>query len=271
MLRKLWVAGVFIVVMVGIATAAGDVMFSYKFKPGATEKYRLKINTEMEMSGMGMSQIADMTVTVTCQSVAEGMHDMTLTFDKVETSNVIGGNMQADPSAAKMIGKTVMFKVDPHGAVTEITPAADFAAWSEVQQAVEPTLKNWYIYMPDKAVAVGGEWKRENYHDASASGSEYTSTEHFKFREMKNEKGTDVAVVDENVTTKVGGQTDTPMGSFDLSGTGKGKFEFYFNPATGTITRFKGQMDTDIDMTPQSGGDSMKTSVSNHIERQLIE
>jgi len=34
---------------------------------------------------------------------------------------------------------------------------------------------------------------------------------------------------------------------------------------------FNGTMATDINMTPQTGGDAMKTSVKNTIERELIQ
>jgi len=61
------------------------------------------------------------------------------------------------------------------------------------------------------------------------------------------------------------------VGVFNLAGTGKGKFEFQFDPAAGAIRFFNGTMTTDINMTPQSGGDAMKTSVKNTIEREMIE
>jgi hypothetical protein len=271
MIRKMMITGMCVALLSGVASAAGEVMFTYKFEPGAAQHYRLKINTEMEMSGMEASQVADMTVTVTCGSAKKDTYAMTLRFDKAEASNVIAGNMQADPLAAQMVGKTVTFDVDIHGTVTAITPGPNFDAWPQVQQVVEPTLKNWYVYLPAKAVPVGGEWKRDNFRDKSAAGSEFVSNEHFKFREVKKDKGRDLAVVDEDVTTDVGGSTETPVGVFDVKGKGKGKFEFNFDPARGAILYFKGTMNTDIDMTPQAGGLPMKTSVANHIERQLLD
>ncbi len=271
MIRRSVTTAVLVAAFCTIASAAGEVTFGYKFTPGTKEKYQLKINTEMEMTGMQASQIADMTVTVTCVSKQGDAYAMTLTFDKVDASNKLGDSMQADPSAVKMVGKSVGFTVDTHGDVRDIGPGPGFDAWPEVQQVVEPTLKNWYVYLPGSAVAAGGTWKRENYRDKSAAGSEYVSNSNFKFREMKKLKGHDVAMVDEDVTTEVGGSTQTPVGVFNLAGTGKGKFEFQFDPATCTIRYFKGSMETDINMTPQTGGDAMKTSVTNHIERELIE
>jgi len=256
--------------LAGLASAAKDVTFGYRFEPGKAQKYQLKMNTEMEMTGMEASQVADMQVTVTCASAKGDAYTMNLVFDKVEASNVIGGNMQADPTAAQMTGESVSFTVDSHGEVSAVTPGPGFEAWAQVQQVIEPTLKNWYVFLPDKAVPVGGDWKRENYRDKSA-GTEYVSNENFKFREMKKDKGQDTATVDQDVTTQIGGTTQTPVGIYNLAGTGKGKFEFQFDPARGVITYYKGSMQTDINMTPQSGGDPMKTSVVNHIERQLVE
>jgi hypothetical protein len=165
----------------------------------------------------------------------------------------------------------VVFTVDSHGSVSNIAPGPGFDVWAQVQQVVEPTLKNWYVYMPGKAVAAGSGWKRENYRDKSPSGADYVTSEVFKFRESRKEKGADLAIVNQDVTTTVGGTTETPMGTFKLSGTGTGKFEFAFDPATRTITTFSGNMETLIDMTPQTGGTAMKTTVTNHIERELLD
>jgi hypothetical protein len=264
-------AAVLAIVMTTLATAAKDVPFGYQFTPGKAEKYRLKINTAMEMTGMQASQVATMDVTVACAAKKSDAYAMTLTFDKVEASNTIGGNTAIDPNAMKMLGKSVGYTVNTHGDVSDIGPGPGFDAWPDVQQVIEPTLKNWYVYLPGTAVAVGGTWKRENYRDKSAAGADYVSNESFTFREMKKEKGHDVAMVDEDVTTEVGGSTQTPVGAFNLAGTGKGKFAFQFDPATGAIRYFNGTMETDINMTPQTGGDAMKTSVKNTIERELLE
>lgn len=271
MIRKLLTTAVVLTAMTTIATAAGEVTFAYKFEPGKAQKYHLKINTDMKMMGMDAGQVADMTVTVACGSKKGDAYAMTLTFDKVDATNTIAGNVQPDPSSANMIGKTVGFTVDSHGTVTDIGPGPNFDSWQNVQQVVEPVLKNWYVYLPANAVKPGGTWKRENHRDKSAAGSEYVSSEHFKFRELKKDKGASLAVVDEDVTTTVGGSTETPMGNYKISGNGTGKFEFHFDPARGVIRYFNGTMNTDINMTPQAGGDPMPTSVTNRIERQLLD
>jgi hypothetical protein len=264
-------AAVLAVAVTTLASAAGEVTFGYVFTPGKAEKYRLKINTDMEMTGLQASQVASMDVTVACVSKKADAYAMTLTFDKVDASNTIGGNTATDPNAMKMLGKPVGFTVNAHGDVSDIGPGPGFDAWPAVQQVIEPTLKNWYVYLPGTPVAVGGTWKRENYRDKSSAGAEYVSNESFKFRETKKEKGMSVAMVDEDVTTEVGGSTETPVGVFNLAGTGKGKFEFQFDTAKGVIRYFNGTMTTDINMTPQTGGDAMKTSVKNTVERQLIQ
>lgn len=271
MIRKLVTTAVLLTAMTTIATAAGEVHFAYKFQPGKSEKYHLKIDTAMKMMGMDASQLAEMEVTVTCGSKKGESYAMTLTFDKVDAKNTIAGNVQPDPSSANMMGKTVGFTVDSHGTVTDIGPGPNFDSWQNVQQVVEPVLKNWYVYLPANAVKPGGTWKRDNYRDKSAAGSEYVSSETFKFRGMKNDKGLDLAIVDEDVTTTVGGTTETPMGNYKISGNGSGKFEFHFDQARGAIRFFSGSMKTDINMTPQAGGDPMPTSVTNTIERQLLD
>lgn len=271
MMRRMLFMAVMLAAMIGTAAAAGDVLFGYKFEPGKAQRYRLKLNTQMEMSGMAVSQVADMTVNVTCSSHDKGAYTMNLVFEKVDASNVLAGTTTTDPNAAGMVGKSVIFTVDEHGTVSGITPGPGFDTWSTVQQVVEPTLKSWFVYMPASKVAVGGKWKREGYRDQAASGTEYMTNEFFTFRSNAKEKGRDVALVDHDVTTTVGGTSESPYGTFKLVGTGKGKFEFAYNPSNRTITRLKGDMETKIDMTPQSGGTAMKTTIANHIERELLE
>jgi hypothetical protein len=270
MIKKTLLAGLLLACAAG-SSAAGGVMFGYNFQQGASERYRMKLNTDIEMSGMEMSQMSEMTVKVTCDASDRGKHTMSMVFEKVDASAVMGGNMQTDPSAAEMVGKSVIFTVDANGDVSDITPGPGFDVWPTVQQVVEPILKSWYVYLPSAEVAVGGDWKRENYRDKSDSGAETVTSEYFKFRESRKEKGRDLAIVDSNVSSTVGGSTQTPMGVFTLAGAGKGKFEFAFDPASRTITRIKGSVETSIDMTPESGGSAMKTTVVNHIERELVE
>lgn len=270
MMRRLLCVGILLVSLAGTAVA-GDVKFAHKFEPGKSQRYHLKLNTEMKMMGMEASQTADMTVKVTCSAADKGKYTMTVLFEKVQASNLIAGNVQEDPSAAQMTGKTVLFTVDSQGSVSDIKPGPGFDVWSSVQQVVEPTLKNWYAFMPDKPIAVGGQWKRDNFRDKSVTGADYVTNEHFTFRETRKVNGANIAVVDEDVTTTVSGLTETPIGVYKLAGTGTGKFEFFFNPANGTVPHFKGTMDTNIDMTPQSGSTTMKTTVANHIERDMIE
>ncbi|HET6463706.1 MAG TPA: hypothetical protein VFH33_07890, partial [Candidatus Krumholzibacteria bacterium] len=93
----------------------------------------------------------------------------------------------------------------------------------------------------------------------------------FNFREMKKLGGHDVALVKGDMTSEVGGTKETARGVVNLSGHGKGKFEFQFDPAAGTFRYFKGTIDTDLDMTPQSGGDATKTSLGTTIEMELVD
>src|SRR5436190_21888970 len=111
-MRRMLAAAIAVTTMTTLASAAGDVAFVYKFEPGKSQKYRLQINTDMEMTGMQASQVADMMVTVACVSRKADAYAMTLTFDKVDASNTIGGNMATDPTAIKMVGKSVGFTVD---------------------------------------------------------------------------------------------------------------------------------------------------------------
>ena len=82
MMRRMLFTGIVLACLAGSAAAA-DVMFGYKFTPGKSERYRLKLNTEVTTAGMDVSQKADMTVKVTCSSGAKGSYAMSLLFEKV--------------------------------------------------------------------------------------------------------------------------------------------------------------------------------------------
>jgi hypothetical protein len=258
--------------LLATAAVAGEgVMFAHRFEADSSQRYRVRFDSSLDMAGMEITSVVDMEATVKCLAVVDGKSAMVMTFDKMEMSQMIMGKMESSPMSAMVEGKSVNFSVDAHGEVSEITPAAGFDAWAEVRMLVEPILQGWYVYLPATEVAVGGEWQRENRKVTSGSGEEVISNEYFKFKEMRKEKGRECAVVEQTADETVGGARPTPMGTFALSGAGKAKFEFLYDPASGRVVRIKGATDLDIDMTPESGGDAVKTAVSNHVERELLE
>jgi hypothetical protein len=253
------------------ALAADGVMFAYRFEADASDRYRVSLSSSMDMGGMEIVQAAEIEATVKCLSVVDGKSAMVITFDKVETSRTMMGKMESDPMGAMVQGRFVNFSVDAHGEVTDVTPDAKFESWAEARDLVESLLRGWYEYLPAADVSVGGEWKDENRRIASASGAETVANRYYKFKELRKEMGRECAAVEQRTEVAVGGTRETPMGAFVLSGAGKGKFEFLYDIATTRIIRLKGTQDVDIDMTPLGGGEAIKTAVSNHIERRLLE
>ena len=251
--------------------AAEDITFAYKFEPGTSERHRAKLNQEVTMGPMAVSNIADMEVTVKCVSGKDGKYAMEMTFDKVDVSMTMGSNTSANPMGAQLTGQTIAFTTDANGEVSDIKPAGSFDAWSSARQLVEPIIESWYPHLPNKAVPVGGEWKKEGDKKGSDSGMETDVDAFFKFRELKKDKGHDFAVVEQTMTAKVSGKTETPMGNYNVAGGGKGKGDFHFDPSKSRVVRLKGQIDLNMDMTPEAGGDALQTVITNHVERQLLE
>ena len=254
-----------------LPAAAADVTFAYKFEPGTSERHRAKLNQEVTMGPMAVSNIADMEVTVKCVSAKDGKYAMEMTFDKVDVSMTMGSNTSANPMGAQLVGQTIAFTTDAGGDVSGIKPLAAFEAWETARQLVEPIIESWYPHLPNKAVAVGGEWKKVGDKKGSETGMETAVDAAFKFKEVKKEKGLDIAVVEQTMVAKVTGKTETPMGSYNVAGSGNGKGDFHFDPSKSRVIRLKGQIDLNMDMTPEAGGDAVQTVVTNHVERQLLE
>src|SRR5262245_32719531 len=99
-----------IAVVVAAAPAfAQDVTFAYRFEPNASERHSVKLNQEVDMGGMAISNIADMQVTVKCVSAKDGKFGMEMKFDKVEVSMTMMGNTSASPIGEQLTGQSIAF------------------------------------------------------------------------------------------------------------------------------------------------------------------
>lgn len=251
------------------AAQAAGVNFSHRFEAGRSDRYRVKMNTDADFRGMTMTQAADMEVTMKCVSVAPDRNVVELTVDKAEMSRSMMGNMESDPTAAKITGRAIGFVVNGKGEVSEINPVGYMEGWDELKRVVEPLVKSMYVYLPGNEVAVGGTWTHERK-ETEESGVDLSSKGVFKFKEMKKEKGTDCAVVAADIDNKMGGTSTTPMGSFGVDGKGKGKYDFSFDPSSGTVLRFKSRIDIEMNLTPQAGGEPVVSIMGYTIEREKI-
>ncbi len=259
-------------VVLGAATVfAQDVTFAYKFEPGSSERHRVKLNQEVTMGTMAVSNLADMEVTVKCVSGANGKYAMEIKFDKVDVGMTMMGQTSASPIGDQLVGQSIAFTADGNGEVTEVKPVGVFDAWATAQTLVEPVLEGWYPHLPGNAVKVGGGWKKAGEKKPSSSGVDTQINAAYTFKAMKKEKGRDLAVVDQALDAVVSGKTAMPMGTFLVAGTGKGKGEFLYEPAKGRVVKVKGKIDISMDMTPEDGGDTMETVVINHVERDLLD
>lgn len=253
------------------SAVAQEVTFAYDFKTGASERHRVKLNQEMDMGGMVAGYLVDMSVSLQCASGADGKYAMEMKFDKVDVSTSMMGAVSVNPIGEQLVGQAVTFDVDASGDVSNIEPVGAFEAWDTARQLVEPVIERWYIHLPKQAVAVGSSWKKEGEKEVQSSGTQTVTNTTYTFKAMKKEKGHDVAVIDQTQDSKISGTATTPVGVFDVDGSGKGKFEILFEPTRSRVVKFKGKIDLTTDMTPQAGGDPMHMIVTNHFERELLE
>lgn len=255
--------------MTGVA-AGEDVHFGYRFTEGQTGNYKVKFSQELDFGGFAMSNFVDLEVTVKCVGASDSLYSMEMLFSKVEASRMMMENMQNDPNAEKLVGKSVAFTVDPHGDVNDVSPIGYVEGWDMMKAGIEPIVENWYVFLPDKGLAEGQEWSESKEKEVQDNGMEVTTSAVYKFKEIKKEKGLDCARVEATVENILGGTNDTPQGTFAVDGIGEGKFELLFDSATATIVRLKGKVDMKMDLKPTAGGDAVETTVTFNIERELI-
>jgi hypothetical protein len=265
------------IVFVGLCTAAisvaaeDGIMLAHRFEAGASQRYRVRFNGEADMHGMMVTQLGDMEVTVKCVSAAEGKYSMEMKFDKAELSRSMMGNMETDPRGETLAGSVVNFVVDGKGVVSGIKTAGYVEVWNELRNVLEPIIKDWYVYLPAEPVVVGGEWSQDNVKETQPGGIEVTKNSRFKLKEMKKEGGRDCALVVATVDNAFGGKVASPGGEFDVSGGGKGKYEFYFDPAAGVVVKYKGKMDVEMEMVPTGGtGDPVESTIGYQFEKELL-
>ncbi len=266
------VLAVMAILVVGFAlpAAAQEVTFAYGFTEGTKLRYRVKLNQELDFGGNAMGQIADLQVTVTCKSAAEGKYGMEMTFDKADMSRQMFGNLSSDPIAEAMIGKSVSYQVDSAGEVSDIKPVGYYEEWERMEQFVTMVVENWYVHLPGKAFAPGGTWDHAQK-DKGDGGMDVATTTLYKFKESKKEGGRNCAVVTGDIATDLSGQSATGMGTFDVKGGGKGKIEFSYDPEARLVVKLKARMDVKTEMSPTSGGgNATSVNVTYQLERALL-
>ena len=256
-------------VLLALQASAQEVMFAYKFEAGTTQRYRVKLSQEISFGENSVSQIADLEVTLTCKSVADGKASMEMVFDKADMMKEMFGNQSADPMAEALAGHGVTFSVDAHGNVENVQQNGTYDGWDQIHPFVEPIVKGWFVDLPDQAYAPGGAWDTTQ-NKKSADGTDVKMTTHFKYKENKKEDDRNCASVTGDVESKATGKSVNPMGTYNVDGTGKGKVEYLFDPATQVIVKLKAKTNIDMNLTPAAGGDSVGTSVTYQLERELL-
>jgi len=259
------------VAVFAVSVGAGDdIMFGYKFEEGYSAKYKLKFSQEIDFGGFTMSVLADFEVEEKCTGVADGVYSMEATFIKVEASQVMFDNMQEHPMSEQLAGQTVTYKLDSHGDVSEIKAAGYVDGWAAMKDIVERVIESSYVYLPDEAIAAGSEWQQEAEKETTEEGMEVVTSSKFEFKEMKQQKGRDCAKIKGKVENTITGDMPTPQGVMEADGSGTGEYECYFDPGTTTIVKLKGRMDVRMDMVPVSGGDTIETTVTYQVEKELL-
>jgi hypothetical protein len=271
---RLWILAALCVFVLAVATpgeapADDAVMLKYNFKEGYSQDYKVKFTQEVFFGTFSRSVFADLEVTERCVGVSEdGKFMMEIVFNKVEASMMMFDKMQESQMGKQLTGQKVAFVVDKHGEVDEIKPVGYIESWQQMESDINAVVNGFYAYLPDKEVTKGESW--ENTDEQNDDGMHITSQSEYTFKEMKEEKGRNCAQIKSETKTGIGGVNTTPMGEFQAEGEGEGESELYFDPSAGIIVKMKGKMDIKMDMTPVDGGDTVETTVSYQIEKELL-
>jgi hypothetical protein len=271
MIRRLVFCCMFVAAAsLAVQASAQEVLFAYGFEAGSSNRYRVKLSQEMEFGAGAMGQFGDFEVTVKCVSVTDGKASMEMTFDKADMSRTMFGNMSSDPTSEAMVGKSAVYTVDASGEVSDFKPGGSYAEWDQIQQISQAIVESsWYVTLDGRKASPGESWDASRK-DTAPGGVEVASTGTYKFKEMKKEKGRDCASVVLESTNVLSGQTSNPMGTFDVTGEGKGKFEFLFDAAQRMIVRLKTRSEAKMSLTAPGGGDPQEVSVVVQVERELL-
>lgn len=263
--------GVLLAALPSLDTVAGDdVTFAYAFEQGYEQAYKIKFNQETDMGFFAISMFADISVTEKCVAVEEGIFQMEIVFDEVDASVTMGGRMQDTGISEALTGQSVMFKLDANGEVDDIRAAGLIENFAQLrQQLIKPIIESGFPYLPGGGVSPGGKWSREKETDTTDQGLEITRWGDFEFKEMKEEKGRECALVKGAQNSSISGTMRVPQGAAEADGGGEGEFEFLFDPEAGIIVKLKGSMDINMDLVPEGGGDTIETVVGFTIEREI--
>ncbi len=269
---RLWILvaiGVLAVTIAAPAPAEESVVFTYKFREGYNQDYKIKFSQEMYFGSFGMSFFWDLEVTFKCVGITEdGKFNMEVVFNKVDASRMQGDRMEETKLGEQLTGQTVACVVDVHGEVDDIKAMGYIEAWRQIERDIKTVIQAFFVYLPAEEVAKGENW--ENTDERNQEELHITSRSEYEFKEIKDKKGRQCAKVKAKTEVGIGGVQETPQGDFKAEGEGEGETEFYFDVADGIIVKLKDEMEIKMDMTPVAGGDGFEITRSYQIEVELL-
>lgn len=250
------------------AIAGESVRFSYLFRQGSEQAYKISFNQDIDAGAFTMNRFADFQVVEKCVAVSDSNSTMEMTFVKVESSRRFGETLQDDKMGTDLTGKKVRYTVNADGGVDNVTSVGYIEGWSKMTQILTPVIESGYVFLPDTNIAVGNSWDRKNFTQKVGGGLSSVTSVEFLFKEMKKEKGRECARVTGNRHSTMAGKLQLGAKSADASGKSTGKFEFYFDPATSMIVKLKSKVEATIALTDDEG-QAHESTFSYNIEREI--
>ena len=250
------------------ARADDGVMFGYQFAEGATHDYKVKFTQEMDYGGFASSQFMDFEVTEKCVGTTEdGKFKMELVFNKAESSRMQFENMVEDQSFESLVGQSVSYLVDGHGAVSDIKALGYVENWMVVSQNIIMMMQFWYAHLPREQVVEGDGWEQSADKVDNGAGMLVSTNAEFSFEETKEHKGHECAKVKAEVELKLEGG----MGGAETTGDGTGDYEFYFDPDGSVIVMLKSKIEIKLEVAQGSGqGDVQEIVINIQMDRELL-
>lgn len=261
MLALVVVAGI----VAAVASEAGrTVHFTLGYSEGFEQKYKVKYSQEIDGGFFTFARFADVKITDRCVGADTSGLKMKTSFDEVEMSRRVMERLQEDPAGAQLTGKSVSYRVTPDYDVEDIQVEGYVENWAQIQDLAQIVLDSGFPWLPDREYSKGDSWDLPE-REEKENGRVKRTTATFKFKEMKKEKGRECAKVEGEIQVHMEGSFQSPQGSVEGVGEGKGKLEFLFDPERRVFVKLKSKFEMEI---RSRDTDDLIASVAYSVERE---
>lgn len=252
----------------------GPVTLRYLYEAGTADTYRMTMQQQMSMSGMGMGDattIVTMNIdnTQAVQSIDEaGNATIFQTLSNSSIAMTVNGQaIPADDLGGMLNGINVTMQVTPRGTVldSQLGDVSD----PQLQQMMDmmgDSFTQMTLEFPEEELQIGQSWTQELPFDMDQPGLDLdtSATATYTLSGFGDLNGTNVAVLQNQSTIAISGTFEEMGTTTTANGTGTGVGYTYFDPVAGKIV--SGSMEMSLDMTIAGEGMTLNQNMTMTME-----